>query len=124
MSPRARRRRAPPHGPFVLGPEVLTRVAARFRALGDPSRLRILQALMEGERSVQELERATGLGQPNVSRHLGLLRREGLVGRRAEGNRALYRIEDPSVEQLCTLVCGSLAQRLAGELEAFQGAGI
>jgi ArsR family transcriptional regulator len=104
--------------------EVLDRVAARFRALGDPSRLRILDTLLRGERSVGEIERATGLAQANVSRHLGLLRQEGLVARRAEGNRALYRVADPSVARLCDLVCGSLARRLAGELDAFEGAGI
>lgn len=97
----------------------LERVAARFRVLGDPSRLRLLDRLMAGERSVGELEAETGLSQANVSRHLSLLRREGLVARRSEGNRALYRIADESIGALCDLVCGSLSERLAEELDAF-----
>lgn len=102
--------------------DVLERVAERFRLLGDPSRLRLLNTLMQGEHSVAELEDATGLSQTNVSRHLGLLRREGVVERRSEGNRAIYRIADPSVTRLCRVVCGGLAQQLAGDLEALEGA--
>jgi DNA-binding transcriptional ArsR family regulator len=101
---------------------VLGRIAARFRLLGDVSRLRILSALMGGDLSVQDLEAATGLSQTNVSRHLGLLRREGVVERKPEGNRAIYRIADVGVAKLCHLVCGSLAERAAGELEALEGA--
>lgn len=115
--PRPRRSPAP-------GDALLELMAARFRALGDPSRLRLLHVLMQGERSVGELEQATGLGQASVSRHLAVLRREGLVARRAEGNRALYRIVDPTVRRLCALVCGSLEERFADGLEAVQGAGI
>jgi DNA-binding transcriptional ArsR family regulator len=103
---------------------LLDMMAARFRALGDPSRLRLLHLLMAGERSVGELEEASGLGQASVSRHLAVLRREGLLARRAEGNRALYRIVDPTVRRLCDLVCGSLEERLTGGLEAVQGGGI
>lgn len=107
--------------PYRLPEEALGRVATRFRMLGDASRLRILNVLMDSERSVQELEEVTGLSQTNVSRHLGLLRREGMVERRADGNRAIYRICDPSVRKLCRVVCGSLAERAAGDLEALQG---
>lgn len=98
-------------------------VAARFRALADPSRLRILNTLMRGERSVQELVKESGLTQTNTSRHLGVLRREGVVGRTAEGNRALYRIVDPTVEALCEIVCGSLTERTTQDLQAL-GSGI
>jgi DNA-binding transcriptional ArsR family regulator len=102
----------------LLGEAAVELVAARFRALGDPARLRILNALTARELSVQELVQATGLEQPNVSKHLGLLRREGIVARRSDGNRAFYRIVDPSVLELCEVVCGGLAERLAGALEA------
>ena len=110
--------------------DALRLVAARFRVLGDPTRLRILNVLMDGERSVQDLVEATGLGQPNVSRHLALLRREKLVGRRADGNRALYRIEDASVVDLCQIVCDGLLDRLSQDLgslpdpELFRGVDI
>ena len=114
--------------PARISPEpseaLLDMMAARFRALGDPSRLRLLHLLMDGERSVGELEAASGLGQASVSRHLALLRREGILARRAEGRRALYRIADPTVRGICRLVCGSLEERLSDGLEAVQGAGI
>jgi ArsR family transcriptional regulator len=102
----------------VLGDEALRLVAARFRVLGDPTRLRILNLLMQGETGVQALVDATGFEQPNVSRHLSVLRREGIVERRAQGNRALYRIADPTIAKLCETVCGGLSGRLAESLEA------
>ena len=74
---------------MVLSDDAIQLVAARLRALGDPTRLRILNTLMQGEHSVRDLVEATGLEQSNVSRHLAVLRREGLASRRAEGNRAL-----------------------------------
>jgi len=101
--------------------EAVELVAARFRVLADTSRLRLLDLLMEqGEASVQGLVERSGLSQTNVSRHLGLLRREGLVARTRDGNRALYRIADPSVEKLCRLVCGGISDQLAGGLDAMQ----
>jgi len=106
-----------------LSDEALDLVAARFRLLGDASRLRLLRALMEGEHSVQELVEVCGLSQTNVSRHLGLMRREGVVARRAEGNRAVYSIADPTLRRLCRTVCGGLSDRMAGDLDALQGAG-
>ena len=116
--------RALPSPAGLLSEEALRQVAERFRALSDPSRLRLLNVLMGGERTVQELVDATGLGQANVSRRLALRRRAGVVSRRPEGRRAWYRIADPSIERLCALVCGSLAEQRAGELEAFAGSGI
>jgi ArsR family transcriptional regulator len=108
-----------------LADAVLELVAARFRILGDPSRLRLLGLLMQGEHTVQELVDASGLTQTNVSRHLGLLRRDGIVGRQRDGNRAVYRITDPTVEKLCALVCGELTQRRSADLDALQaGEGI
>jgi len=101
--------------------EAIELVAARFRALGDPSRLRLLDLLMAGDRSVQELVEASNLTQANVSRHLGLLRREGLVSRTREGNKAVYQISDPTLVRLCALVCGGISEQLAGGLDALQG---
>ena len=113
-----RKKRIGSHG--VLTDAALDLVATRFRALGDASRLRLLNLLMQGESSVQALVDASGLSQTNVSRHLGLLRREGVVARTREGNRAVYRISDPSVVELCQVVCGGLSEQLAGDLGAFQ----
>lgn len=107
---------------LLLTNEALQMVARRFRALADPTRLRILNLLMQGERSVGELAAAAELEQPNVSRHLAVLRREHMVARRNQGNRALYRIHDATVFQLCEVVCDGLADRLAGDLEALPDA--
>ncbi len=108
----------------VLSEAALVAVAARFRALGDPSRLSIVNRLMDGERGVQDLLAETGLTQTNLSRHLGVLRQVGIVERRSDGNRAFYRIADPCWSQVCEIVCGSLASQLAQELESFVGEGI
>ena len=101
--------------------EALGLVAARFKALGDPARLKLLSILMEGEQGVGALVESSGLEQPVVSRHLAVLRREGLVVRRADGNRGYYRISDMSIAQICELVCGGVADRLAGHLDALPG---
>ena len=98
-------------GPSRLPAEALEIVAQRFRALGDPSRLALLQALFEGERTVQELCATAAVAQPNASKHLALLLEQGLVARRREGSFTRYRIADASLESLCHLVCGSLAAR-------------
>ncbi len=114
----------------VLSNQALDLVAARFRALADPTRLRILNTLMRGECSVSELVEKTGFEQPSVSRHLIVLQREGILARRAEGNRAYYRIDDPTVIRLFSLVCGGLVERLSEDLGAlpaarlWKGAGI
>jgi len=105
----------------LLTDEALDLVSARFRALSDPKRLRILNLLMQGESSVQDLADTAGLAQPSVSRHLAQLRREGVVQRRAEGNRAIYRIHDPTVVEICEIVCGGLAERFSEGLEALPG---
>lgn len=96
----------------ILDPEVLELVATRFRILGEPVRLRILAALNEKEMSVSDLTVAVGSSQPNVSKHLRILQEAGLVGRRQEGNTVYCFISDPSVFELCDLVCGSLSERL------------
>jgi DNA-binding transcriptional ArsR family regulator len=83
----------------------------RFRALGDATRLALLQALFEEEMSVQELCARTGASQANASKHLALLLERGLVARRRDGLFVRYRIADATLEQLCHLVCGSLAER-------------
>jgi DNA-binding transcriptional ArsR family regulator len=91
--------------------EALELVAKRFRALGDPTRLALLQALFGQERTVQELCELTGAAQANASKHLALLLDHGLVARRRDGLFTRYRIADDSLERLCRLVCDSLVER-------------
>jgi DNA-binding transcriptional ArsR family regulator len=92
---------------------VIELVAQRFRALGEPLRIRLLEHLMEGEASVQELVTATDAGQQNVSKHLGVLLHAGIVGRRKQGTFVYYRIVDEVVFSLCEQVCASLERQHA-----------
>jgi ArsR family transcriptional regulator len=91
-------------------------VAARFRALGDTSRLRILSHLLAAEISVQDLVDATGLTQTATSRQLAVLRAERIVERRVEGRNAIYRVVDTTIADLCRIVCGGLERRLTADL--------
>jgi DNA-binding transcriptional ArsR family regulator len=95
-----------------LSPEALRHVAAYFQALSEPTRLQILNLLRGGERNVGELAELCGFTAANVSRHLNLLARHGLVARESRGTSVYYRIADPSVYALCDLVCGSIAREL------------
>ena len=103
-----------------LPESVIDLVAQRFRALGEPLRIRLLEHLMDGEASVQELVTATGAGQQNVSKHLGVLLHAGIVGRRKQGTFVYYRIVDEVVFDLCGQVCTSIERqhRELGELLA------
>lgn len=83
-------------------------VAERLRLLADATRLRILNVLREGESSVVRLVGRVGASQPNVSRHLALLLRAGIVTRRPYGRQVYYRVVDPFVDQICEAICGSL----------------
>lgn len=96
-----------------LPPELVELVAARFRILGEPIRIRLLQELQAGERTVGELVEAVGSTQPNVSKHLRLLQEAGMVGRRQVGNSVYCFIADRSVHALCETVCGSIRDQVA-----------
>lgn len=97
--------------------EMATRIAARFRALGDPTRIRILDALRRGECGVGELAEQLGVNQASMSKHLALLREEGLLSLRRVGTQARYSIKDPTLDDLCTLVCDGV-RRHADEVRA------
>jgi DNA-binding transcriptional ArsR family regulator len=90
-----------------LSDNMLDVIARRFRILGEPQRLRILQVLQTGEHTVGDLVGKLQGNQPNVSKHLQTLFDSGLVGRRREGNSMFYSIADPVVFKLCDLVCRS-----------------
>ena len=95
----------------AISDKMLDLVARRFRTLGEPYRLRILQELEPGEMSVGELVAALEGNQPNVSKHLQVLFDAGLIGRRREGTSIFYAISDPMVFKLCALVCSSEADK-------------
>ena len=91
-----------------LQPNAADLIAGRFRALSDPTRLRILDQLRRNEElSVGELTEALATSQQNVSKHLGALRAEGFVARRKQGTSSLYRIADPTVLELCDRLCAA-----------------
>ncbi|MDA1194463.1 MAG: metalloregulator ArsR/SmtB family transcription factor [Planctomycetota bacterium] len=100
-----------------LPPALLEAVAERFRVLAAPSRLRILDALLGGPLGVDALAAATGLSQSNLSRHIAALEGAGCVRRIRSGRRVSVEVADPSLRALCELVCGSLRDRAAAELE-------
>ncbi len=100
-----------------MSDRMLELIAGRFRTLGEPYRLRILQVLETGERSVGELVEALDGNQSNVSKHLRVLYEGGLVTRRREGTSILYAIGDPMVFKLCELVCRNAEERTRQELE-------
>ena len=92
--------------------DLLADAAERFRLLGDPVRLHLLNVLLErGEAAVQDLAAATGQSHQNTSKPLRKLADGGLVGCRREGMHAFYRVTDASVPGLCLLVCGALRDR-------------
>lgn len=95
-----------------LSPDAVELVAARFRILGEPIRIQILQALQAGERNVSELVEDVGSTQPNISKHLRILQDARFVARRQDGNNVYYSIADPTVFDLCDAVCGSLGTQL------------
>ena len=109
--------------PHPLPDALVELVARRFRVIGEPMRIKLLDRLRSGEATVQELTEAVAASQQNVSKHLGLLHEAGIVARRKEGTQVYYRVLDAGVFELCETVCGSV-QRQVEELNAiFRGAG-
>ncbi|MBM4440376.1 MAG: winged helix-turn-helix transcriptional regulator [Candidatus Rokubacteria bacterium] len=101
-------------------------MAERLRLLADATRLRVLNALREGELNVVQIVERVGATQPNVSRNLALLLRAGVVARRQDGRQVHYRIVDPFIDQICDAICGSLrahVDRQAERLPALATAG-
>ena len=109
--------------PHPLPDALVDLIAERFRTIGDPNRIRLLERLQEGEASVQELAEHVGTSQQNVSKHLGVLARAGIVGRRKEGTFAYYRITDASVLAICEQVCGAVQRDVGRLAAAIEGAG-
>lgn len=109
--------------PNPLPDALVELIAERFRTIGEPTRIRILERLRHGEASVQDLAAHLGSSQQNVSKHLGLLARAGIVGRRRDGTFVYYRITDDSVFAMCEEVCGAV-QRGLGELVAAIDGGV
>lgn len=103
--------------PSPLPDPLVELIAQRFRLLGEPSRVKLLDALRHGPSTAAELQAATGASQQNVSKHLAMLVDAGMVRRVKDGTRAFFSIADDTLFDLCEHVCGSLRRQVA-ELDA------
>jgi DNA-binding transcriptional ArsR family regulator len=99
-------------GMSKLDDKALQYIAKYFKALAEPMRLKVLNALQDGEKNVSQLTEISGGTQANISKHLSLLDQYGLVKRESRGNCVFYSIADPSVYELCELVCGQIGERM------------
>jgi len=109
--------------PHPLPEALVELIAERFRVIGEPMRIKLLDRLRDGPATVQELTEATRATQPNVSKHLGVLHQAGIVAREKRGIYVCYTIADESVFALCEQVCGGLRDQLA-ELDSILSGGV
>ena len=107
--------------PHPLPDDLVELIARRFRVIGEPMRIRLLDRLRDGEATVGELSEAVGASQQNVSKHLAVLTDVGVLGRRKERNHVYYRIVDEGVFTLCEDVCGSVQDQLRSLSELIAG---
>jgi DNA-binding transcriptional ArsR family regulator len=107
--------------PHPLSDDLVELIGRRFRVIGEPMRIRLLDRLRDGEATVGELSEALSASQQNISKHLGVLADAGILGRRKEGNNVYYRVIDEGVFALCEQVCGSVEQQLRSLNELVAG---
>ena len=88
---------------------VFDAVASYFSVLSEPTRLRIMHAICETEKTVTQIVEETGATQTNASRHLALMFRAGVLARRKEGNLVYYRVADVAMVEICRTVCNQIA---------------
>lgn len=102
-----------------LSDEAFEMLGEQFKAFSEPMRLKLVYALMDGEKTVSDLVDETAGLQANVSKHLRMLLEAGVVERRKQGLNSYYRIADDSIYELCDLMCNSIQDRLASDLSSF-----
>ena len=107
--------------PSPIPVDLAEMIAARLRVIGDPTRIRILDLLRDGDLSVTQITEDLGTSQQNASKHLGVLLQAGIVARRKVGNNSIYSIADVGVYELCEQVCGGLQLQLAELTALVQG---
>ena len=108
--------------PHPLPDPLVDLIAQRFRVIGEPLRIRILDVLRDGPLTINELTERLGTSQQNVSKHVGVLAQAGIVAREKDGTKVRCSIADPVIFDLCELVCGGLAEQ-ASELHALLSGG-
>ena len=99
--------------PHPLPEALVDLIAQRFRVIGEPMRIRLLDALRDRPLTINELTKTLGASQQNVSKHVGVLAQAGIVARERDGNRVRCSIADDTIFELCELVCGGLRQQVA-----------
>ena len=87
-------------------------VASYFGVLSEPTRIRIMHVICEQEKTVSQIVEELGASQTNVSRHLGIMHRSGVLARRKERNQVYYRTADPVMVDLCRSVCKRISERM------------
>ena len=92
-----------------------------FKTLGHPARIRVLELLSERERAVGEMLPEVGVEATNLSQHLALLRRAGLVVFRKEGSTVFYSLTSPQVTELLAVARRILTEVLVGQAELLAG---
>ena len=100
-----------------ISPQILSRVAEYFKILSETSRLQILCSLKSGSKNVTEIMEITQLAQANVSKHLKILTQAGMVERQPHGVSVFYQISDPTIFELCDLVCDRLVSQMQQDSE-------
>jgi DNA-binding transcriptional ArsR family regulator len=108
--------------------ELFEEVSSYFFLFSEPTRLKILHALCNGERPVGDIVAEIELTQANVSRQINMLYRAKILARRKEGTQVYYRIDDQKTIDMCKTVCNQMASKIAsrhqqveGSVEAFTG---
>jgi DNA-binding transcriptional ArsR family regulator len=109
------------HAHLPLTDVACDEVAMRFRALSEPMRLKILRRLFRSEASVGEILDEVGGTQANVSKHLAVLHGSALVDRRKDGTRTVYRIADPTLLKICSIVCEGVERGARDKADAILG---
>jgi len=94
--------------------------AAVFAALANPTRHELMHILCKGARTPSELAEALEVSRPNVSQHLALLQREGLVKRSRRDGRVLWEVVDPRLSEACGLIDEVLTRQLAHKMEVLE----
>jgi DNA-binding transcriptional ArsR family regulator len=88
---------------------VYDKAAELFAVLSTPIRLRIISELCQGERNVGQLLDQIGVSQPNMSQHLNIMYRSGILGKRRQGAQMFYRIADEKAVVVCRAMCTQVA---------------
>lgn len=87
-------------------------LASYFGVLSEPTRLRVMHAICEHEKTVSQIVEELGATQTNISRHLNLMHRSGVLTRRKEGNQVYYRAADAEMVEICRSVCNRIASQI------------